>query len=474
MSSERDEQADRGSGTLGRRTFLTAAGATALTVAAGAGGAARASTRDSADVIVIGAGFAGLAAARDLRLAGHSAVVLEARNRIGGRTWTGTFADQSIEYGGQWFSLRQARAMAELDRYGIGLVTGGVAVPTSFYPTANGPREVDAVASNNHLVSLIARLFEGSQQYFPQPLDPFVRQDLLAAVDPLTLRDGVNRLRLSAQDHQWLSAVTSIYSGGTDTTGGLTALAQWWALCGWNQEGWDSLNAFRPVGGMRAVLDALLAESQADLRLNSPVAAVLDNGRTVEVVTTTGARYTAGAVVVAVPVNVWRTIYFAPGLPRAHSAATTQGVGVPNAIKVHLRLAPGVTTSAIGPAGAPFSWVIPQGDLANGDQLAVAFSVDPTLPLNDRAALEARLNTVLPGARVRDFRTTAWHREQFTRGGWALRRPNQLTTIVRGLQQAHGRVTFAGGDIAVGYHGFVEGALETGSRAASQVADLLS
>lgn len=474
MSSERHEQGDRSGGKLGRRTFLTAAGATALSVAAGAGGVARASTGGTADVIVIGAGFAGVTAARDLRAAGRSVLLLEARNRIGGRTWTGSFAGESIEYGGQWFSLQQARAIAELNRYNIGLIPGGVAVPTSFYPTANGPREIDAVAANNHLVSLLARLFEGSRQYFPQPLDPFVRQDLLSAIDGLSLRDGVNRLRLSSQDHLWLSAVTSIYSGGTDTTGGLTALAHWWALAGWNQEGWDALNAYRPVGGMRALLDAMLADSQADLRLSSPVASVVDNGRSVEVTTTSGARYTAGAVVMAAPVNVWRTIYFAPGLPRAHGAATTQGIGVPNAIKLNLRLAPGVTTSAVGPAGAPFSWVIPQGQVAGGDQLAVAFSVDPTLPLNDRAALEAKLNTVLPGARLQDFRATAWHREPFSRGGWALRRPNQLTTLVRGLQQPHGRVTFAGGDIALGYHGFVEGALETGSRAAEQVLDLLS
>ncbi|MEJ2857580.1 MULTISPECIES: flavin monoamine oxidase family protein [unclassified Saccharothrix] len=474
MSSERDDQVGRGDGKLGRRTFLTAAGATALTVAAGAGagGVARATGR-SADAIVIGAGFAGVTAARALRAAGRSVVLLEARDRIGGRTWTGSFAGESIEYGGQWFSLRQHRAIAELNRYGIGLLPGGVAVPTSFYPTSSGPREIDAVAANNHLVSLIARLFEGSQQYFPQPLDPFARRDLLAAVDPLTLRDAVNRLGLSTQDQLWLSGVTSIYSGGSSTTGGLTALAQWWALGGHNQEGWDTLNAYRPVGGMRALIDAMLAESQADLRLNSPVVSVIDDGRTVTVVTSNGTRFTAGAVVVAVPTNVWRTIYFAPGLPRAHSTATGQGIGVPTAFKIHLRLAPGVTTSAVGTEGQPFSWVIPQGQLAGGDQLAVAFSVDPTLPYNDRAAMEARLNTVLPGARILDYRVTAWHRDAYARGGWALRRPNQLTTIVEGLQQPHGRVTFAGGDIALGWYGYVEGAMETGSRAAEQVLRLL-
>ncbi|HJX07324.1 MAG TPA: FAD-dependent oxidoreductase, partial [Actinomycetota bacterium] len=75
-----------------------------------------------ADVIVIGAGFAGVAAARDLTEAGHQAIVLEARDRIGGRTWyreilgTGVWA----EYGGMFISREtQPSLAAELTRYGI-------------------------------------------------------------------------------------------------------------------------------------------------------------------------------------------------------------------------------------------------------------------------------------------------------------------------------------------------------------------
>src|SRR3954467_6193923 len=75
-----------------------------------------------ADVIVIGAVFAGVAAARDLTEAGHQAIVLEARDRIGGRTWyreipgTGVWA----EYGGMFISREtQPSLAAELTRYGI-------------------------------------------------------------------------------------------------------------------------------------------------------------------------------------------------------------------------------------------------------------------------------------------------------------------------------------------------------------------
>ena len=75
-----------------------------------------------ADVVVIGGGFAGLVAARDLREAGRSVVVLEARARLGGRAWfreipgTGVMA----EYGASWFFLDAQPALAaEIERYGL-------------------------------------------------------------------------------------------------------------------------------------------------------------------------------------------------------------------------------------------------------------------------------------------------------------------------------------------------------------------
>ena len=77
---------------------------------------------DSVDVVVVGAGLAGLSAARDLQRAGRSVRVLEARDRVGGRTLNHTFKDGTIvELGGQWIGPTQTRALAYAEELGVGL-----------------------------------------------------------------------------------------------------------------------------------------------------------------------------------------------------------------------------------------------------------------------------------------------------------------------------------------------------------------
>ena len=98
-------------------------GGSALVAGAGLGSAASAApaagNRLSADVCVVGAGFAGLAAAWRLHQAGADVVVLEARNRVGGRSWTITRKDGLfVDYGGQWVGPSQDRVIALIKEFG--------------------------------------------------------------------------------------------------------------------------------------------------------------------------------------------------------------------------------------------------------------------------------------------------------------------------------------------------------------------
>src|SRR6478609_7018837 len=73
------------------------------------------------DCIIIGAGYAGLAAARTLHSAGKNILVLEARERVGGRILTEAMPDGNyLDLGGQWIGSSQTRMYALAREYGIG------------------------------------------------------------------------------------------------------------------------------------------------------------------------------------------------------------------------------------------------------------------------------------------------------------------------------------------------------------------
>ncbi|GHF74741.1 flavin monoamine oxidase family protein [Streptomyces thermodiastaticus] len=459
---------------LSRRSVLKAGGLTALaattaTVPAFADDTASEATAN--DVIVIGAGYAGVTAARELKAKGLHPVILEARDRIGGRTWTSTFQGRPVELGAQWIGPAQPLVNAELKRYNIGTLTGTppnrLIMPSSTGFKAFPPDEVDT-----RFGALMDQLFKDAKDLFPNPTDPLYRKDLVSAVDQMSLRDRLNQLRLSAEDESWLSGTTAGYSGGSSDIGAYTALAHWWSLAGYSLAGYDAAMSQRISGGMVGLLQAMLRDADAELHLNSPVVSVNDDGSQVRVTTRSGKVYTGRAAVVAVPVNVWKTISFTPGLPEVHQQATAQGVGVPHSSKVWMKVS-GVSDRVVarGQEGTAFTTLLSQ-DSVTGGQLMVGFNSLPALNGSDRAAVEAAVRVFLPEATVVEVLAQDWAADPYALGGWALRRPGQLTAQLPAIQQPQGRVAFASGDIASGWVGFVEGAIESGLRAAQQVLKL--
>jgi monoamine oxidase len=422
-----------------------------------------------ADAIIIGAGYAGGTVARELALRGLTPVVLEAQNRIGGRIWTGTFAGEQVEVGGEWLGPQQTLIHRELNRYHITtypeVVTEQVVLPAD-----EGFQNLPPKEAYGALGALWAQFYEGSEHYFEKPHEPLFRKDLLVSVDPLSLRDRLSQLRLSPTELKWLNGETSVYSGGPSTIGALTAMAQWIQLSGGSYETYATTMSLRPTGGMTAVLQAMLKESKADIRLNSPVTRVVEGRGRVMVEVADGSKYVSRVVVVATPVNMWKTIDFSPRLPRAHAQATTQGMGVPHATKMFVHIQGDVpATAAQAGEGSPILLMVPQQRTAEG-RLFVAFT-GPSLDVGDEKQVRSAVRRFLPGATILGYRAMEWGKQRYSGGGWGIRRPHQLLQLFGEIDEPHGRVVFAGGDMAQGWNGaFVEGAVESGLRAAAQAA----
>ena len=99
------------------------------------------------DVAVIGGGFAGVTAAREAALQGRSVVLLEARDRLGGRTWNAAWGPSQIEYGGAWVHWHQPHTWSELSRAGLAVTLGDDAEVAGWY--VDGQRREGTIAERD-------------------------------------------------------------------------------------------------------------------------------------------------------------------------------------------------------------------------------------------------------------------------------------------------------------------------------------
>ncbi len=84
------------------------------------------------------------------------------------------------------------------------------------------------------------------------------------------------------------------------------------------------------------------------------------------------------------------------------------------------------------------------------------------------------MRAFLPDAEVEEVAAHDWVADEFSRGTWPVYRPRQLTRYLRALQQPEGRVLLAGSEMANGWCGFIDGAIESGLRVSRVVAHLLA
>ena len=431
---------------------------------------------ESVDVVVIGAGFAGLVAARELGRAGFETVVLEARDRVGGRTWTDRRFGHDLELGGTWIHWVQPHTWAEATRYGREIERSPRAEAAYWRGAGGAIRE----GSIEEFLALIddgqARIVSDVALAIPRGVAP--TEGRIDDLDGLTLQDRIDELAL---DPEARAANESVWVGHVNAPldqVGLSSALRWVAACGGHWQLMHEASAtYRVSGGMSAFTVEIARDVPGEIRLSSTVRAVRHDAGGAVVELDDGSAIRCRRVVSTLPANAISGIAFDPPLPPVWRRLAAEGVAS-QGLKVWIR--------ARGHLPRFFAYASQHDPLsvlkveyhtsdAHGDAtLLVAFGPDHTrLDVDDLAAVQAAVDAFRPGIEVIGATAHDWMADPLSRNTWMTHRPGQLTRDLDALREPHGAVHFATTDNAQLWGGFVDGAIESGLREARRIAAAL-
>ncbi len=443
---------------------------------------------EEADVCVIGAGFAGLQAARTLGDAGKSVVVLEARGRVGGRANTEALADGSlVDLGGQWIGPTQDRigALARevgaetFQTYGTGkhvfAWAGRVRRFTGTVPPASpyallwlglGWAELDRLARKVPLEAPWTA--PRAAAWDAKTVETFLRESVRSADARKLFRIAIEAVfACDAADLSLLHALFYVHSAGKlDMLLSTDAGAQ----------------KDRFTKGVQPIAERLAELGRARLELGAPVRRVEQTSSGV-IVTADGCAVRARRVVVAIPPTLAGRLDYAPALPALRDQLTQ-------------RVPQGSVIKCFAVYATPF-W---RGDGLTGQSVQdegpvhVTFDASPASGspgilmgfLEGRAArrLGAAPDAERRGAVLESFGRAfgerakrpdlyvdkVWANEPYTRGCYAgFFPPGVWTSFGPALRAPVGRVHWAGTETATRWNGYFDGALQSGERAAREV-----
>lgn len=403
------------------------------------------------DVIVVGAGLAGLTAAKKLIAGGKSVIVLEGKSHAGGRTLSADVSgsDRPVDWGAEWvIPDLHPQMMTLIEEHGFHIegedddaiwdIPGFNkqisydalrrerpsfdAALTSLQAWADAPAEQDETTLS--LTSLLSRLIE----------DETDRYLLEAALFPLTGADpdevSAHAIRKEIEFH-----AQSVH---------LTISP-------------ETCRLDRCCGGIAAAMSQQLPEGTVQLDWSVTDIVTNEDGRLVQVSGPSGT-LKAKKVLVAVPVAALHQIRFAPEIPAISSTASAQ-MNAGRVVKIWGRLrgkVPATRLSVGHLLRLVYAWAHPEGETLVSAQVLAKDLVNQDL--------HALLQSACPESEILEADKHHWPADPYARGSWIAARIGPYPPDV--FAQPFGRIQVIGGDVAASWAGWMEGAVLSATSAA--------
>ena len=434
------------------------------------------------DVIIIGAGFAGLIAARELSLRDRTVLILEAKDRIGGRALTAEIDEQKYEIGGTWIHWSQPHIWTEMTRYGLTLSESDGASTDEIIMVF----EQGASRKIFPITELYPKLFDMMNQFadidgvqgrtiFPLPHSPLAVKEQIDAYDHLSMQD-----RFNAISHLFNDDMRQIFDGylSTNSQCNLTQSGYLDHLCFWalgdyqTDQVWEKTSRYQIRQGTTALAQAMLNDCKSvQLLVSTPIEQIKRiKNQLVEISTSTGQKFISRTALITVPLNVLHDIQFDPPLNKEKQRAFSEGQ-CQGGTKFWAKLQqPMGHWCGFAAYPNPITSVCTQDSQGS---VVVGFGPDNALDIDDLHAVERELQKFVPNCRVQSTFGHDWRADRCIQSTWSRYRPGQISSNLHVFQSPEPPLFFASGDISNSWRGCLDGALESGLTAVRHVQEYL-
>lgn len=442
------------------------------------------------EAVVVGSGYAGLIAARDLVKAGKNTLLVEARDRVGGRTWSAEVDGTIYDMGGTWVSHVHGRLWAEMERYGLKddvVMTRTENGGCDYFVlhTNAGSRTV----SHKEAGDMTARAWKAfinidgndGRDVCPKPYSILgnsrVSAEKIKVIDQLSCQDRIDQIKhqLTPEELALIESLIPHCGGASPENMAFLELLRAQALQGWGPDNFEEFWTLYRFREGQSSLARRIFDDAVRLGLqysfNTPIKSIIDHDGVVSLVAIDDGVYRAQRVVNTIPLAVLGSVHFDPPFSPLRQEAIKIGQ-----VNYHAKIHAEVEGDLRGLRGmcwpGEFLYIYGDGFCAGGKTTRITSFAGDLRGILDPKKEPERLETALQRFHPMNIKKILFHdwiSDPYARCGPAYYGPGYMTKYLTELQKRHGNVLMANADWANGWRSFIEGAMEQGGIAADIV-----